>query len=63
MFYQYKTAHTDGVSLLYVIHNNSKMPDATAMELLPQTEQEYWNITLDNRNRRYIEEPKRLYSL
>ena len=57
-FSQYKTARKAGVLLLYVIHNNLKIPDAVAMELLPQTEQEYWNITLDNRNRRYVEDPK-----
>ena len=33
------------------------------MEILPQTEQEYWNITLDNRNRRYVEYPKWVYSI
>ena len=34
-----------------------------AMGLLPKTEQEYWNLTLNNRNMRYIEELKRVYSL
>ena len=40
-----------------------KRPDAAAISLLPQTEQEYWNITLDNRNRRYVEELKQVNSL
>ena len=47
---QYKTARKSGKSLSYVINNNSKRPNAAAMSLLPQTEQEYCNITLDNRN-------------
>ena len=33
------------------------------MELLSQTEQDYWNITLDNRNRWYAEYSKWVYSL
>ena len=60
---QYKTARKVGVSLSYFIHNNSKTPDAEAMESLPQTEQEYWNLTIDNRNRPYIEYSKQLYSI
>ena len=55
---QCKTPRKSGVLLSYVIRNNSKRPDLAAMEILPQTEQEYWNITLDNRNRRYVEYPK-----
>ena len=38
---KYNTAQKSGVSLSYVKHNNAKRPDATAMELLPKTEQEY----------------------
>ena len=34
-----------------------------AMSLLPQTEQEYWDVTLDNRNRRYVEDLQQVYSL
>ena len=45
------------------MHNNSKRPDAAAMALFPQTEQEYLNLTLNNRNRRYIEYSKQVYSL
>ena len=33
------------------------------MALLPQTEQEHWDITLDNRNRRYVEDLQQVYSL
>ena len=55
---QYKTAQKAGVSLSYIIHNNSKRPDAVAMSLLPQTEQEYCNITPDNRNRCYVQKSK-----
>ena len=40
-----------------------KRPDAGDMALLPQTEQEYWNINLDNRNSCYVEELKQVYSL
>ena len=47
----------------YVICNNSKRPDAAAVELLPRTEQKYWNIKLNNRNMRYIEDSKQVYSL
>ena len=46
---------------MYAIHNNLKRPGAEAMELLPQTEQEYWNLNLDNR--RYVEDLERVYSL
>ena len=60
---QCKTPRKSGVLLSYVIRNNSKRPDTSAMDLLPQTEQEDWNINLDNRNRRYIEYLKRVYSL
>ena len=45
------------------MRNNSKRSDAAAMALFPQTEQEYLNLTLNNRNRRYIEDLKQLYSL
>ena len=62
-FSQYKTARKSGVSISYVIRNNSKIPDAAAVALLPQTEQEYWNLTLDNRNRQYVEYSKQVYSL
>ena len=60
---QYKTAQKAGASLFYVIHNNLKRSDPEAMALLPQTEQEYRNITIDNRNMRYVEYPERVYSL
>ena len=50
-FAQYKTARKAGVLISYVIRNTSKIPDTATMALLPQTEQEYWNITLNNRNR------------
>ena len=33
------------------------------MALFSQTEQEYLNLTLDNRNRSYIEDSKQVYSL
>ena len=33
------------------------------MTLLPQTEQEYWIFTINNRNRCYIEDLKQVYSL
>ena len=33
------------------------------MALLPQTEQAYWDVTLDNRNRRYVEDLQQVYSL
>ena len=62
-FSQYKTARKAGVLLLYVIHNNLKIPDAEAMALLPQTEQEYWNLTLDNKNMSCVEDSNRVYSL
>ena len=58
---QYKTARKAGVSLLYVIRNNLKRSDAAAMALLRQTEQKYCNLNLGNRNRRYIEDSKRVY--
>ena len=48
---------------MYDIRNNLKRPGAAAMELLPQTEQEYCNLNLDNRNRRYVEDSERVYSL
>ena len=48
---------------MYVIRNNSKILDATAMALIPQTEQDYWNLTLNNRNRGYVADSKRVYSL
>ena len=54
----YKTARKSLVLLLYVICNNSKRPDVAAMALLPQTEQEYWNLNLDHRNRRYVKDSK-----
>ena len=34
-----------------------------AMEILSKTEQEYWNININNSNRLYIEDSKRVYSL
>ena len=37
-FSQYKTARKSGVLLLYIIHNNSKINDAAAIALFPQTE-------------------------
>ena len=43
--------------------DSSNRPDAAAMELLLQTEQEYCNITLDKRNRRYVKDSKLVYSL
>ena len=43
--------------------DSSNRPDAAAMELLLQTEQEYCNITLDKRNRRHFEDSNRVYSL
>ena len=55
---QNKTAQKTGVLLTYIIHNNSKRPDAATMAILPQTEQDYWILTLDNRNRKYVEESK-----
>ena len=48
---------------MYVIRNNLKRSDAAAMALLRQTEQKYCNLNLGNRNRRYIEDLKQLYSL
>ena len=60
---QYKIARKAGVSLSYVIHNSSKIPDAAAMSLLPQTEQYYWNLTINNRKRCYVEDSKQVYSL
>ena len=48
---------------MYVIRNNLKRPDAVDVALLPQTEQEYCNLTLGNRNRCYIEDSKKLYLL
>ena len=59
----YKIAWISGVLISYFIRNNLKRPDATAMALPSQTEQDYWNINLDNRNRRYVEDLKQVYSL
>ena len=62
-FAQYKTARKAGLLPSYVKLNNLKTPDAAAMSLLPQTEQEYWNLTINNRTRCYVEYSKQLYSL
>ena len=48
---QYNTVRKEVVSLSYIIRNNLKRPDAVDMELLSQTEQEYWNLNLKNSNR------------
>ena len=52
---QYKKVQKALVFLLNVIQNNFKRPDVAAMELLSQTEQEYWNIILNNSYRHYVE--------
>ena len=38
-------------------------PDAAAMALLLKTEQDYWNISPNNSNSRYVEDSKQVYSL
>lgn len=60
---QYKTARQARVSLSYVISNESKQPNATVMAQYPLTEQEFWNLTLKNRNRWYTEDSKQVYAL
>ena len=45
------------------MRNNSKIHNTADMALLPQTEQEYWNLTLDKRKMRYIEDLKQVYSI
>ena len=60
---QYKTAWKAGLLLLCLIRNNLKRSDVTYLALLPQTEQEYCNITLNNRNRRYGEDSKQVYAI
>ena len=59
----YKTTRKSVVYISYVTRNTLKMLDVAAMALLPQTEKEYCNITLNNRNRRYVEDSKRVYSI
>ena len=60
---KYNTPRKSGVLISYVIGKILKRPYAATMALLPQTEQYYCNLTLDDRNRRYIEYLKRVYSL